>query len=548
MAPNVLRHRAMRTMRWLMVLTLCLSSGLAACQGCQQPTPKPQPAQASTVPTVRLFVLSTLAGALEPCGCSKDQLGGLQHLAAFVAAERNKVPHALVLGAGPMLYLDPELKGENVTQDQWKAHTIAEALGSLGLVAWAPGYNDWAQGQATLLDNAKAAKAALLAAGLEGLESTRVVEVNGLKVGLFGISDPKTMLGQPPAGVKLPATPAIQRAAQQVAALKAKGARLVVGLSAMQRGAALRIADSVPGIHVLVVGKARSAGAANTAQPPPELVGSTLVVETANHGQVVSVVDVFVAPADGELVLADAGGVAKAAQINDIALRIRDLESRINGWEKAGNVSAADLSARQADLAKLKKQYTQLQDEQPAPQGSFFRYRVQEVRARLGEDSKVVDKMRAFYQRVNEHNKTALANLLPPKPAAGQPHYVGVEACTDCHSEAREVWDKTAHAHAYQTLVKDFKEYNLECVGCHVTGYGKPGGSTVTHNQLLRNVQCEDCHGPGSLHLKNPDDKTLITLKPKPDSCVARCHHPPHVSGFDAEAMMKLVLGPGHGQ
>jgi Cytochrome c554 and c-prime len=124
---------------------------------------------------------------------------------------------------------------------------------------------------------------------------------------------------------------------------------------------------------------------------------------------------------------------------------------------------------------------------------------------------------------------------------------VGVDACTDCHDDARKVWDKTTHAHAYPTLQKDFKEYNLDCVSCHVTGYDKPGGSTVTHNEKLQNVQCETCHGPGSLHVKDPGKKGLIVASPKADICVG-CHHPPHVEGFDPKEKMPLILGPGHGQ
>ena len=110
------------------------------------------------------------------------------------------------------------------------------------------------------------------------------------------------------------------------------------------------------------------------------------------------------------------------------------------------------------------------------------------------------------------------------------------------------MWEKTAHAKAYKTLEDDHKEFNLDCVSCHVTGYGKPGGSTVTHNDTLRNVQCETCHGPGSLHVEDPENPKLITLKPDPQTCVDQCHHPPHVEGFDAKAKMDLVLGPGHGK
>src|SRR5947207_123129 len=70
-----------------------------------------------TEPTVRLYVMSTVAGALEPCGCTKDQLGGIDHAAAFIQAEAPHAPHSLVVGAGPMLFLDPKSEPSRATQD-----------------------------------------------------------------------------------------------------------------------------------------------------------------------------------------------------------------------------------------------------------------------------------------------------------------------------------------------------------------------------------------------------------------------------------------------
>jgi hypothetical protein len=96
-------------------------------------------------------------------------------------------------------------------------------------------------------------------------------------------------------------------------------------------------------------------------------------------------------------------------------------------------------------------------------------------------------------------------------------------------------------------LQKQFVEYNLECVGCHVTGYDKPGGSTVTHVDKLENVGCEECHGPGSLHAKDPSKKGLMVAKPDLKKCVSECHHPPHVEGFDPIVKVQSILGPGHG-
>jgi hypothetical protein len=37
------------------------------------------------------------------------------------------------------------------------------------------------------------------------------------------------------------------------------------------------------------------------------------------------------------------------------------------------------------------------------------------------------------------------------------------------------VWQKSQHAHAIEILKKEKKEFDSSCVGCHVTGNGKPG-------------------------------------------------------------------------
>ncbi len=333
-----------------------------------------------------------------------------------------------------------------------------------------------------------------------------------------------------------------------IAQVKQQGAQVLIALAALPRGEALRLADQLPELHVLVVGKPVEVGDANDAPKAPVLAGSTLVVETANHLQTVGVIDLFVRQGGGgPLVFADAGGVARADELMSLSARIRDLEARINSWERDHTVNAADLAARKGDLDKLRADKAAKEAAQPEVKGSFFRYTSVEVRDKLGRDKAVVDEMAAYYKRVNEHNKTAFADRVPPPPEAGQASYVGVDACTDCHDDARKVWDKTPHHTAYPTLQKDFKEYNLDCVSCHVTGYDKPGGSTVTHNEKLQNVQCETCHGPGSLHAKDPGKKGLIVASPKSDLCLG-CHHPPHVEAFDAKEKMKLILGPGHGQ
>ncbi|WP_438016181.1 multiheme c-type cytochrome [Sorangium sp. So ce315] len=531
-------------------LAIAAAAGVAACQGCKVPETGAVSADADTTavaPTVRLYVLSTVAGALEPCGCTKDQLGGIDHLAALIEGQRDEAPNRLVVGAGPLLFTDPEVKPERSSQDAWKAEAMALAAKEIGLAAWAPGENDWALGADALARYQEQAGAAALAGNLEGTKGVVVRDVAGVKVGLVGASDPKGRTGAYPEGVK--AGPAIEAMKAGIAEAKKQGARVFVGLTALPRGEALRIADSVPELHVLVLGKPSERGDGNDGQKPPVMIGSTLVVEAPNHLQAVAVVDLFVrGGSDGPLVFADAGGVARAEELISLSARIRELEIRLNGWEGDKRVSAKDVADRKADLEKLRAEKAKLEAAETKVTGSFFRYNLVEVREKLGADKDVAAQLLAYYKRVNAHNKEAFADRVPEPAAKGEASYIGIDACTNCHDEERKVFDGTAHARAYATLQQDFKEYNLDCVSCHVTGYGKPGGSTVTHNASLQNVQCEECHGPGSLHAKDPEKKGLIVLSPPPESCVTQCHHPPHVEGFDPMAKMQLILGPGHGR
>ena len=181
-------------------------------------------------------------------------------------------------------------------------------------------------------------------------------------------------------------------------------------------------------------------------------------------------------------------------------------------------------------------------------QGSFFQYQLVEVRDKLGIEPTVQGLIDGYYQRVNEHNHEVFKDKLPPPAGDGDSHYVGVDACSTCHKSERAFWDKTQHASAYATLSSAHKEFNLDCVSCHVTGYDKPGGSAVVRVGNLSNVQCEACHGPGSRHVATPKVDGLIAM-PEHGLCAGTCHHPPHVhADWDAAAAWQKIIGPGHGR
>jgi peroxiredoxin len=140
----------------------------------------------------------------------------------------------------------------------------------------------------------------------------------------------------------------------------------------------------------------------------------------------------------------------------------------------------------------------------------------------------------------------ARRNILPTNA-----QYVGSESCRDCHESEYETWAADPHAAAVATLSKDGKSSDADCLVCHTTGYGKPGGfprdgAVETHTDLAR-VGCESCHGPGAEHVKKdaPRIGNIVSLGDKCDSCVillicGSCHDEANDPGFEFEVIEKI--------
>jgi hypothetical protein len=514
-------------------MTIALFMGLcsiAACDACKgSGLPSGGSATSSDIepvspPTLRLYVLSDPAGALEPCGCVKDQLGGMDHLAAFMATERKNAPNAALLSVGPTFFMDLERKPDRKAQDAARAEAIAGTLGKLTLVALVAGENDQVGSAAELASLSKTA-------GAQTLDDAQTLlkEIGGVKVGLLGVRK------------KGESALPTEKIAEAVRELKSKGAQVVIALTACGRGDAKRLADLVPDLSAIVVGSTSSAGEGNTETPSGERIGNVLIAATGNHVQTVGILDFTIRK--GELVFADASSLSKAKRRAELTTSMETLRGEIANLEK----SKASSAEKSAALAAARKERDTL-DYAPAPaKGSYLRYRTEEVRASFGSEPETQTLMHAYYKRVNDQNKALFADRKPAAPAKGQSGYAGIESCSSCHEDARKVWDKTAHAHAYATLSDQQKEFNLDCVSCHVTGYDKPGGSTVTFVDKLKDVQCEVCHGPGALHAKDPLKAAIPIANPTANACLS-CHHAPHVHSFDAAAKLQEVLGPGHGR
>lgn len=93
--------------------------------------------------------------------------------------------------------------------------------------------------------------------------------------------------------------------------------------------------------------------------------------------------------------------------------------------------------------------------------------------------------------------------------------YVGVDKCRMCHISHYDSWSQTKMSKALELLKKGVRseakrkagmedeDYtkNDFCLSCHTTGLGMPGGFvSMEETPQLAGVQCEMCHGPGSVY------------------------------------------------
>lgn len=88
--------------------------------------------------------------------------------------------------------------------------------------------------------------------------------------------------------------------------------------------------------------------------------------------------------------------------------------------------------------------------------------------------------------------------------------FVGAETCKRCHPNTYMHWASTKHAHAFESLVHDPKPntiFDAECISCHTTGFEYTSGyRSEAATPHLKGSQCENCHGPASKHVSNPDN------------------------------------------
>jgi hypothetical protein len=555
----------------LLVALLALSGALASCTASTSTTTPPAtvtpPPSASrsttttTAPAPRWFptpggprdvvvvYTASVQGYVEPCGCTGDPLGGLARLGAVLDDARAAFGDRVVfVDGGDLLFEKP---GDAAPADRCQAEARTDLLvgtyARLGLVATTRGPLDDVRGapfRQALLDKHH----------VPSLDDGHgvVVQRGGLRVLVVG-ADASTP------------TATVQATVDAHAPGSADAVDLVVLLLQASHPQSMSTAATLRGVDLVIAGRAVEGAVA------PERAGTATVVSAGWQAQRAGVVVAHLDDRDRAssswtpLALDDRQARADARrQLLDV--RIAALDEQLAGMAPGEN---RDFQQRRRDGFVAER--ASLDGGARAPlAGPHVVVTALPLRRGSPEEPTAAHDLQAYLHSIPTLVGACERDLTCPAPPEGAATYFGAETCRACHAAAYEHWQKAivdldgtnhdgthaprpvGHARAWQTLVDVGRDRDRACVGCHSAGFNAVGGACTTTQLVdsgLTNVQCESCHGPGSLHVAGGGDATKIRRDVDESTCRG-CHVPPHIEkpeSFVFNERLRVILGEGHG-
>jgi hypothetical protein len=462
-----------------------------------------------------VFVSSDLRGYLGPCGCSENMRGGLPRAAQQLKEARAQGVQILYFDAGDSLFGAARLPPEAIPQASRKARALAEGMKLMGLTARAVGERDDARGVAFR----KSLGLPEIASG-----TGRAFDVDGHRMVVIAGEREKQLVD------------AAKRARDE-------GAHFVLALFHGTFEQAQKVAgDPALAADLLVPSHAdhELAGEHNRL-----LRARVPVAQVQSKGRSLLRIELSFAKERGPLELVTAA--------SDVEREVKALEERIALLDKQINAPGLpedSRALRRQKLAELIERREQLAATKPAgfDGRNAFSVRFVPLEASLPSDPGVGAVVAAYDRDVGKLNLTWATkhgqDCRPPR--RNESAFVGSSVCRTCHAGAFAVWEKSRHALGYETLEGLGKQFHLDCIGCHVTGFGRPGGVCRVDRVAGReDVGCEACHGPGSIHSTAPTAKN-VSLGDTEQACTG-CHDRENSPHFDFHEYLPQILGPGHG-
>jgi hypothetical protein len=428
-----------------------------------------------------IALVGEVRGELEPCGCPTLPFGGFER-------RTTQLQRLQATGPTPVFHIDAgdllvkgfaTQRGENIAR---RAREILELSLLAGVEVWVPGPSDLlaipAQKMKTVRAPQRISATWIDAEGASFFPASTVLQRDGLRLGVIGLS------ASPAPDTGLFMRPVVDAARAAVAELP-DDLDLVIAVGSVNDEAAIEVRNQVPGISAFFTTR----GSAYDEPSPAD--GKAAIIEIPDRGRYLQVAHIRLgAPAGSPLLLYPDPPAWRA---------------RLAGTRK-GRADTLDTEGAGRNLGLVNT----------IPLSSELDHE--------GAISVHVER----YKEVSLQRAATAATQIDPHT----PEYASSGSCVNCHSSEFARWTLTGHAKAWLALVERQETQNPECVGCHTTAFGKPGGLgelTASNIRKFKGVQCESCHGPMGGH---PQDDQATAKAIRRPTCLP-CHDEANSPDFE---------------
>ena len=462
----------------------------------------------------------------------------------------------LTVDGGNLLFKHERFAPALLQQMTITAKGITDAYNLMQYDAVAVGRHDLAAGLSFLKKEAARAKFTWLSANLVHKSDKKPIfsaslirKFGNLSVGIIGLTghDSKIQFQDNENAVILPWLEVLP---DHIADLSTR-CDLLILLSNYTTGQNQEIAKHYEDIHLIIQSTPRSRNSA------PKLINKSLIAQTGKQGKHLGwmLIDWQRSKTWG-----------RKGAIKELATKKQELDgingriSRIERQEKKENLPANSsyqklLRSRERLLSSiifLENELYDLRETGHAP--STFENNFIALDIKLPDQPEVEKIVKAIKQNINQagRNKAAKAATSADRPELSieKLTFTGWQACAQCHKPQTDFWEKTDHSSAYQTLVEQEQQFNLDCLPCHVTAEYET--TRISNNEsvllslpsVLQQVGCEICHGPGKAHAVS-QEPSQISRKPAPSMCL-RCHTPERDEEFNYDNDLERIACPAN--
>ncbi len=452
------------------------------------------------------------------------------------------------------MFSDPEYGDNPDVSLALNGKKIIESYNAMGWTALGLGERDFALGTNYLKDLAKMADFPLSSANVFDKETNKyvfkpytVVKMGGLRVGITAVIGNEVGFSadrQDKDGIYV-GDPA-SSLGSVIEELKKKSDFIIV-LAHTGVTDAKVLAQEYDSIDLMIVGHG---GEVNIFQPVTEK--NSLITTLYSRGKYIDRLDFKITaikhPYD---IFVEGSNSTTSFESQELLLRKQQLQvfmADIDAQKKQGKDMSSMEKLVTDEMAQVDAKLEKLQGESTKDRPNTVKATLIALDTSYADDPTIRDIIKKYADeliKIKEQQKQSQLGEWGGSPpgVVVEPHYVGMANCKGCHTKIYDFVEGTKHVKAYETLREKERQFEPDCIGCHTTGFNKPGGFTnVLAADNLLGVQCEDCHGPGSLHITDNKKYRMQNLTAEAN-CVT-CHTPDNDNNFVYAEKLKKIKCP----